>query len=378
MGRFGSTVAALALVGMGLAAALVMGEGLLRLFPQLMPEEFVLRQHWREVNQTEVSRGDPYLGFSFPPHYEGRFERDGGAFAFTYTTDEHGFRNSWPWPERADIVVVGDSMAFGYGVEDDQTWTALLADQLGREIVNLALVGGAPQQYLRAYERFGQGLRPKIVLFCLFPGNDLGDAGRFDRWLQAGAEGNYRVWRQGEDHGTVSSGLRRLLEDSYLVGFLRSAPARVNSRLSGRTMELPGGGRLQLVPAIYDDNAIMAQPDHPYFRLIIDAVERTRALAHQGGSAFLVLLVPTKEEVYMPLLDEPPPLGTAPFADYFGEHAVPYLDLTPHFQTAAGTGEQLFFEIDGHPNAAGYRLMADVVLERLRDREEEFGLAERH
>lgn len=378
MGRLGLTVAALGLLAVTVVVALGLGEGVLRLWPQLMPEEFALRQHWRAVNEREVSQGDPYLGFRFPPHYQGRFERDGGEFAFTYTTDGHGFRNPWPWPERADIVVVGDSMAFGYGVEDDRTWTALLADRLpGTGIINLGLVGAAPQQYLRAFERYGQDLQPKIVLFCLFPGNDLGDAGRFDQWLQAGAKGNYRLWRQDGAAGAGARGPHRLLEQSYLVAFLRSVPARISARLSGQTIELADGGRLQLAPAVYDRNATLAQPDHPYFRLVIDAIERTRALAAESDSAFLVLLVPTKEEVYLPLLDQPPPPGTAPFADYFSANALPYLDLTPHFQAAAATGVQLFFEIDGHPNAAGYRLIADAVLERLRDDAQGYDLANR-
>jgi lysophospholipase L1-like esterase len=362
MGRLGSTVAALALLGAAVLLVLGMGEVVLRLFPQLLSEEDRLRVHWREVNAHEVSQGDPYLGFRFPADYQGRFERDGEEFAFTYTTDRHGFRNSRPWPERADIVVLGDSMAFGYGVEDDQTWTALLGQRLpGTQIVNLGLVGGAPQQYERIYERFGQDLEPGIVLFCLFPGNDLGDAGRFDQWLQAGSEGNYRLWRPDGDHRTLWS----LLGRSYLASFLRSVPPRLGSRLSGRTIDFPDGGRLQLAPSIYRGNEILAQRDHPYFRLVVDAVARTRARAERNGSRFLVLLVPTKEEVYLPLLDEQPPPGTAPLAAYFSETGVPHLDLTPHFQAAARAGEQLFFEVDGHPNAAGYRLMAEVVLEHL-------------
>jgi hypothetical protein len=128
--RLKSVVALLALLCASVALALGAAEASLRVFPQLMPEEARLRLHWREVQPGAVSRADPYFGFVYPPNYEGRFERDDGKFAFTYTTDEHGFRNPSPWPERAEIVVLGDSMAFGYGVEDKETWTTLLGNEL--------------------------------------------------------------------------------------------------------------------------------------------------------------------------------------------------------------------------------------------------------
>jgi hypothetical protein len=152
-------------------------EACLRLFPELMPEEAQVRLHWQDVGKP-ISQADPYLGHVFPANQLGRIERSDGNFAFTYTTDEHGFRNRSPWPERADIVVLGDSMAFGYGVEDDQAWPTLLEENLpDSRVINLGLIGAAPQQYFRIYKTFGQALQPSLVLFCLFPGNDVTDAG---------------------------------------------------------------------------------------------------------------------------------------------------------------------------------------------------------
>ena len=360
-------VATLALLGASIVLALGIAELSLRLFPELMPAEAQLRLHWRELHQETVSLAHPYLGFVYPPDHEGRFERANGDFAFTYTTDEHGFRNPAPWPERAEIVVLGDSMAFGYGVDDDAAWTALLADQLpGLRIVNLGLIGAAPQQYLRIYKTFGRGLRPDLVLFCLFPGNDLADAVQFQAWLQSGSPGNYDEWRRSPRPDAAQTGIRNLLDQIYVATFLRYARQSLGSRLGGRTIEFADGGQLQLAPAVYARNEILTQPDHDSFRLVLDAVEQTRALAEETGSQFLVVLVPTKEEVYLPLLDQEPPPATAPFAARFEQDGLPYLDLTPPFQAAAREGERLFFEVDGHPNAAGYRLIAEVVLDHLR------------
>jgi hypothetical protein len=65
-------------------------------------------------------------------------------------------------------------------------------------------------------------------------------------------------------------------------------------------------------------------------------------------------------------------------AAQFEKDGLPYLDLTPQFQARARQGERLFFEIDGHPNAAGYRLIAEVVLDYLRDRDSDLKAHSRH
>ena len=373
-----AVVAPLALLGASGVLALGVAEASLRVFPQLMPEEAKLRLHWREVTEETVSQAHPYLGFVYPPNYEGRLERQDGQFAFTYNTDEHGFRNPSPWPERAEIVVLGDSMAFGYGVGDDEAWTALLADQLpSRRIINLGLIGAAPQQYLRVYETFGRGLRPALVLFCLFPGNDLTDAERFEAWLQSGSPGNYDDWRRNRG-GDPEESIRDQLKESYLVTFLRYARQNLGSRFSGQTIDFPDGGRLQLAPAVYARNEDLAQPHNRSFRLVLDAIRQTQALAEAAGSQFVVVLVPTKEEVYLPLVEDQAPPATAPFAAQFEEDGLPYLDLTPPFQARAREGERLFFEVDGHPNAAGYRLIAEVVLDYLRSSVPSLDLAGLH
>jgi lysophospholipase L1-like esterase len=374
MGRLRSVAAALILLSASVVFALGLAEVCLRLFPGLMPEEAQLRLHWRD-RSVPITLADPYLGYVFPPNHVDRIVRSNGDFGFTFRTDEHGFRNRPLWPERADIVVLGDSMAFGYGVDDDKTWTALLANRLqGSRIINLGVPDAGPQQYLRIYERFGQALHPALVLLCLFPGNDVGDAGRFDRWVKAGSHGNYLTQRFVSKNfhsqrgiGHVLGGIGHVLQQSYLVSFLRYAPKKVLSRTAGRTIDFPDGGRIQLVPALYADMAQHTKPDNPNFRLVLDAVEQTRALAERNDSHFLVLVMPTKEEVYLPLLDEPPvPSAVAAFLAAFDAARIPYLDLTPHLQASARQGTRLFFEVDGHPNAAGYRLMADVVFDHLR------------
>ena len=265
-------------------------------------------------------------------------------------------------------MVLGDSMTFSYGVEDHQAWPALLAEELpGGRIINLGLNGAGPQQYLRIYEKFGQALQPALVLLCLFPANDLSDAEKFDRWVKAGSPGNYLIWRLGNDNDDLQQSIWNVLAQSYLVTLLRHARNKLRDwPFMVRTIDFADGSQMYLAPNFYAEMERQAKPDHPNFRLALDAVEQTRALAERSGSEFLVLLMPGREEVYLPLLEGESSPAASPFVRPLDAAGISYLDLLPHFQAAARRGENLFFKVDGHPNVAGCRLIAQVVLDHLR------------
>ena len=363
---------------LGLVFALILAEGVLRVFPGLLPEDAQLRIHWSEMlaSREITSIGHPDLGFVYPPDHQEEIRH--GEVAFTYTTDAKGFRNTGSWPNAADIVVVGDSLTFSYGVQDDEGWIEMLSERLPQmRLLNLGLIGAAPQQYLRIYREFGRPLRPDLLIVGLFPGNDLTDAALFSQWLAAGSPGNYDVWRffRGRVPGR-RRGLKGLLEGSYLVTLVNEMRKNSTSPFSSQTIELSDGSRLRLAPGVRAGNAARAKPDSPEFRRVIATLQEARRLCEEDGTQLLVLLFPTKEEVYLPLLNEPTPEAVRPFVTELERLGIPILDLTPGFQEVARDDIALYFEVDGHPNAAGYRLVADIVYEHLRDNAKTYGLAE--
>ena len=364
----------LALVGMGLA---LIAETVLRTYPQLMPETARLRLHWRELAADGMGMlPHPYVGFTYPPNLHGEVRRD--DFGFTFRTDERGFRNAEPWPARADIVVLGDSHTFAYGVDDDQAWTRLVADALPRQrLVNLGLIAASTRQYVRIYETFGRELEPALVVLMLFPGFALEATSEFESWLDAGQPGDFEEWRFKD--ADLEPGLKlakRAVESSYLLLYLHQSVQDLTSPHPGRSISFPRGQRMELVPAVYASNAARATPDHPEFTLVLAALDELRRQAAQDGASFLILLMPTKEEIYLPQLGAAAPSATATFISALTERGVPFLDLAPAFRGRAAAGEPLFFEVDIHPNAAGNRLIAEVVLEHLRRNAERYGLAE--
>ncbi len=361
-----------------LAAVLVaalLAEGLLRLSPGILPESTQLRLHWAQVTGGPViSTGDPHLGFLYPPSYRGEIDR--GDTRFTYRTDEYGFRNPGPWPDTAEVVIVGDSQAFGYGVEDDEAWARGLAHLLApSRVVNLGLIGAAPQQYTRVLERFGLPLSPKVILYCLFPGNDIEDGRLFERWESAGSPGNYDVWRFFRGRPPNDRGITRLTEQSHLIALVRTARQNLGSRFAGQTVTLEDGTRLRLAPNVYRASSERAESRHPDFQRVIEATRAASALAERDGRAFLTVLVPTKEEVYLPILGQRSPELVGPYATELERLGIEHLDLTPAFQAEARRSDvSLFFEIDGHPNAAGNWLMARAIGDHLLENADRYRL----
>jgi oligoribonuclease NrnB/cAMP/cGMP phosphodiesterase (DHH superfamily) len=51
--------------------------------------------------------------------------------------------------------------------------------------------------------------------------------------------------------------------------------------------------------------------------------------------------------------------------DFCAAERLRCLDLTPTFRQRAAQGEQLYFRLDGHWNAAGHALAADLIYEYL-------------
>jgi lysophospholipase L1-like esterase len=345
---------------------MLLGEGLIRLVAGLLPAEVE-----SQIRNTPSRRGvsHPYIGHLHKPN--SALVIAGKDFKAVHQTDEGGFRNTSSWPERADIVALGDSLTFGYGVEDGQAWPVLLARDLHLDhVINLGLSGAGPQQYLRVYETFGVQLRPRILVVGVFLRNDFWDADLFDRWLHSGIGGNYMVWR---DFGRPQRllGKRATLEwksyvlarESYLFNMLHEVWRIGKSRPLPAPVffPLPDGTQLQLFPSDFGNKTVGAKPDRHEFRLVIDALRRLHILATEQGTQTLMVFQPSKEEVHLPLLGEFPSNPSHLLRQALEGQGIECLDLAPVFRERAEAGEQLFFEVDGHPNARGYALIAEGI-----------------
>ncbi|MDH4073204.1 MAG: hypothetical protein OEV41_08890, partial [Gammaproteobacteria bacterium] len=93
------------------------------------------------------------------------------------------------------------------------------------------------------------------------------------------------------------------------------------------------------------------------------------------GSQFVVLLFPVKESIYLPLQGISFAGLVHPLQEVLLNQAgIPSIDMTGPFREWAAKGKQLYFEVDGHPNALGNQVVADTVAQYLRANAKAIGL----
>jgi lysophospholipase L1-like esterase len=358
--RLGRWPKRLGLALIALVVAVGGAEILLRLYPEAVPEDAAIRLFWRALEDGGGLKtvASEEVAYRMPGSVEDRIAA--GLIDFSYRTDPHGFRNPAPWPSQADVVVLGDSLAFGFGVDDEHSWVAELDRQLSEHtVVNLGILAAAPQQYLMAYEAHGARLDPELILVALYPPNALGAVADFDRWVAAGRPERLDLWRARRHEDDPLASVKRTLRRSYLFSSLYFGDQ------AGHTLGFADGGRIRLAAAEVAGVAPAARRGEPQFERIVELLARLQRQGNADGAQLLVVLFPSKWEALEPLLKSPAPALVAPFAERFDELGIPYLDLTPVLRRRSAGGERLFFEVDIHPNVAGYRLIGEVIADHL-------------
>ncbi len=97
----------------------------------------------------------------------------GALFVF----DGNGMRRTEAFPPRIEgrcrLMVVGDSLTYGYGVSIEETYSSLLSNALSEyapvEVLNLGISGLASEEILGIVRRFTPEIQPDIVIYgiCL-------------------------------------------------------------------------------------------------------------------------------------------------------------------------------------------------------------------
>lgn len=136
---------------------------------------------------------DPLLGWKLTPLAEGPFfSRE---FFTHITINAYGFRDATfvkerdSENERIRIAVIGDSYAWGYGVEENETFASLLENyslesnrsKKRKEVLNFAVTGYGTDQFLLQLNTTVISYQPDVIMIT-FHGNDLENAGNKEQY----------------------------------------------------------------------------------------------------------------------------------------------------------------------------------------------------
>ena len=144
----------------------------------LLFTEIILRIFGLSCSIVDKNNNAPYLiseeGYHYmKPNYEGRFKCIN--FDTNIKTNSYGFRDNEFNITENSIIVFGDSIAFGYGIEQDETFAQLLENDLsseGSDVYNLGTSGYSLNEYNWLYDKYSNELKHKLVILMLYEGND--------------------------------------------------------------------------------------------------------------------------------------------------------------------------------------------------------------
>ncbi len=260
------------------------------------------------------------------------------------------------------ILALGDSFSFGHGVELQESYLALLEQELRRahsprtEIVKAGAPGTDPATYLRFYGSEGWKYRPDLVLVSVFVGNDL------------------LVRRQPGPAGASPSSRRRV---GSFKTFLRN-----NSVFYAVVVD-----RLKSVPAIRGllnrtgiAHGVIGEEVILVLKKEYDAHERRRfeetlSLLDQLRSAvpaIALVIIPTREQVDAVRLgvalrvvgfsrdQVDPELPNRRLREFCAARGIPCIDLLQAFR-ARHASVPMYGEVDAHFSLAGNAAAAQEV-----------------
>jgi lysophospholipase L1-like esterase len=299
------------------------------------------------------------------PNFRGRWD---GTW---YETDARGFRGADCPPPGAGaqlrVACFGDSCTFGKGVLEDETWPRqlerLLQAELGPErravVANMGVNGYAGAEYAEAARRNLQDFAPDVVIV----GYNLND---FPNVLRAADEAVFqeRGLRRAIPDG-LRDGLNRLACYRWLraryYDTLREEDWRRSEEFAREAGQGAQQGAQQGAPAGGGrEREVWANQE--------SVIDEIRDLAAAEGAELAVFLFPYESQVYLARYDDAPIVR---IEEICGRLGVPFASLAEAFRAAARETQpprELFLLGDRyHPRAEGYSIVAEHVLELMRE-----------
>lgn len=286
-------------------------------------------------------------------------------------------------PGERRVLVLGDSMTFGWGVEEDEAFPAVIEGALDRAdrpvtVLNGGVPGYGTREIALALERQVSRLDPDVVVACVYVGNDFEDDVVVDKAVVDG----FLMARHKAEIATESWRVRfamacrtwLLVERLWESVFADSGLSRLLERDSAAYREAfadwPEGERRK--DCLFMDRSPPGPVQRAAFARVGESLDRMRGLC--GERPLVIVVLPTQWHCVPAALAEHAlayhaDLGLDPAVHESGrsidtvgelaaERGLPWVDVRP---VLSPDPIRSFIQGDGHFTVTGNRLVGQAI-----------------
>ena len=316
------------------------------------------------------------------------------TFSFPVTMNSEGWRyREFAQPKPAGVIRIlclGDSLTFGAGVRDEDTYPAQLETLLNQgnpphrpEVLNMGVFGYGTRQEIDVLQTKGVHYQPDLVILGFYA-NDPEDTRRYYRFHQTLANDVTPPLFPPQAGGGRSSDPVPMAKTPAPTPTVAEPPARqswlrqfVGTHLAGKRLLPPSVmyllqnsrvayycgwliNRLVIRESMEAD--LLQGKDLPEIRAawqqVDECFKEAAALGREYHFKLVILIFPHPQQLAQ---DYPAAEYQSKVQELAAKYDIPSVDLLPAFKGAYTTFESLFIPYDGHPNETAYQITAAAM-----------------
>ncbi len=304
---------------------------------------------YNPANHLRFEVNDPTLPPLGQPLTEHQLVKNSGDYSVHVAFNRFGLRDDRDisLARSDDYVVVGDSFAFGWGVEETQRLSERLETRSSRKVYNLAIPAG-----IKGYEKLldyaeAQGAQIENVILALNMGDDI----VIDVADNVGMP--QPALAKPDTAPAVLPVIKEFLLTNSALYFSVTSVIHRSDFLKRLLIEL----------GLVVDVARVTRTG-PDAEAIADTVARLQALSHRFKN-FTVLLIAQRSLWSGGEIQETARRNHADFVTALKESAVDFIDTKPLIESESATPLVYYFDNDAHWRASGHDLAATALAKHL-------------